>query len=267
MLMPRIITAAILIPIVLLAIIFLPIQTFGIVTALLFTLCAVEWAGFIHLSRVRKIAYIIFTLALLIVLSYIPLIMAKVFLWIGLLWWLLALVLLVTYPKFNQVWQNQSTQQVVGWCLIIPCWSGINVIIAYPYGRLMLILLLILIWAADSAAYFVGKKHGKRKIAAAISPNKTIEGLQAGILASAIVAIISVLVLPKGWLLSVVYFILYFVMVFVALHGDLTESMLKRLQGVKDSGNILPGHGGLLDRLDSLLACAPIFALGLLLIY
>ena len=129
------------------------------------------------------------------------------------------------------------------------------------------LLLLLLVWAADSGAYFAGRRFGGRwfggrKLAPRISPNKTLEGLLGGVLLAAIVAAAGALLLdvPASRLPEVLGVVLLTVLFSVA--GDLFESLLKRHAGVKDSGTLIPGHGGILDRVDSLLAALPVFAVG-----
>jgi phosphatidate cytidylyltransferase len=117
--------------------------------------------------------------------------------------------------------------------------------------------LLVLVWSADVGAYFAGRRFGRRKLAPAVSPGKTWEGAFGGMLVSLALCggALLVLGLPAWWLLAVAG------LVVVSIFGDLFESVIKRVRGVKDSSNLLPGHGGILDRIDSLLAVLPVFAL------
>src|SRR5207302_1283767 len=127
-------------------------------------------------------------------------------------------------------------------------------------------ILLILIWAADTGAYFAGRAFGKHKLLPNVSPGKTWEGFFGAMLMTVIVMGFVVYFLnipPNNW---VPLFLLGFVTVIFSILGDLFESMLKRQAGIKDSGKILPGHGGILDRIDSLTSAAPIFALGVIML-
>src|SRR5690606_31230415 len=118
-----------------------------------------------------------------------------------------------------------------------------------------LFCLFLLVWGADSGSYFVGRKFGKRKLAPNVSPNKSVEGLYGGIVTSMlIVTVVALLYLDMTWPELTLFLILSVVTVFSSVLGDLFESMIKRRAGIKDSGRILPGHGGVLDRIDSLLA-------------
>lgn len=126
-----------------------------------------------------------------------------------------------------------------------------------------LMYVFILVWCADSGAYFVGRKLGRRKMAPNVSPNKSMEGLAGGLITGLIVVLgISIIKLHLTGLTLVSFMALSAVTILSSVLGDLFESMLKRRADVKDSGTILPGHGGILDRIDSLLAATPIFALG-----
>ena len=123
--------------------------------------------------------------------------------------------------------------------------------------------MFLLVWCADSGAYFVGRKFGRRKMAPNVSPNKSMEGLAGGLVTGLIVVIaISVFKLHLTGVPLVAFVALSVLTILASVLGDLFESMLKRRAKVKDSGTILPGHGGILDRIDSLLSATPIFALG-----
>jgi phosphatidate cytidylyltransferase len=143
-------------------------------------------------------------------------------------------------------------------------WFALSWVRIQPQGSWLILLLLLIVWAADTGAYFVGKTFGKRKLASYISPGKTWEGLLGGLIAAPLIALLASNLMPiktiePGWLV-----LLSLVAALVSAGGDLMISLHKRISGFKDSGSLLPGHGGILDRLDSLLAAAPFFALGLL---
>lgn len=148
---------------------------------------------------------------------------------------------------------------------LAPCWLALIIIRSAENGAIILTFVLCLIWSTDIGAYFSGKWWGKTKLIPKVSPNKTWQGLYGGILLTIIVAVIGCIVFnisPLDWLIVVA---LAIVVAILSVIGDLLESMLKRQINIKDTGNYLPGHGGLLDRIDSLTAAVPIFLLGCLL--
>jgi len=133
--------------------------------------------------------------------------------------------------------------------------------ILHSQDRALVLLLLFLIWAADIGAYFSGKYFGRKKLCPQVSPNKTFEGVYGGILFAQVVAISYVAIIVQNPKINdfLVFCFLALVVSLVSVIGDLFESALKRMSGQKDSGRLLPGHGGLLDRIDSLTSSAPIF--------
>ena len=127
--------------------------------------------------------------------------------------------------------------------------------------------LFLLVWGADSGAYFVGRKFGRKKLAPSVSPNKSVEGLYGGVsVAAIIIVVVAWIYLDLTLIQYLLFIILSVVTVLGSVLGDLFESMIKRRAGIKDSGRVLPGHGGVLDRIDSLLSAAPIFAAGMYLL-
>ncbi len=258
MLAQRIKTALILIPLVLLAIFFLPSFWFALVIFVLMLLTAWEYINLVNInSNISKIIFLILlAFSCVLVLNFVP---AKYILWVNLGFWLLAIICIFYAEKFYQHWPRyQLLNWIVGIFLFFSAWLSLVILQANP---LQLFILLLTIWLADSSAYFIGKKWGKHKLANKVSPGKTLEGTAA----------ILVTMLIWGGFLDFIHasaevsyfkmFLLTFVTGIAAIIGDLFESLIKRAHGVKDSGNILPGHGGLLDRIDSLLAAAPIYLL------
>jgi phosphatidate cytidylyltransferase len=119
---------------------------------------------------------------------------------------------------------------------------------------------MVLVWGADIGAYFSGRAFGKRKLAPQVSPGKSWEGVYGGLLLSLVITAIVGFVRDWSFVQMLIGLIGAAVIVFISVVGDLTESMFKRQAGIKDSSNLLPGHGGVLDRIDSLTAAIPIFA-------
>lgn len=265
MLKQRLITAFLLIPIAIFALIYLTPPAFLFFTALFALAGAWEWAGLMGLKkRLFRFTYVM----MVAVSFYVALYLNVHWLFsIAFIWWLIATILVVIYPRGNHYWGNSViVRGLMGVLVLMPCWAAINFIRNQEEGTYIIIFLFALIWGADSVAYFVGKKWGVTKLAPHVSPGKSVEGFCGAIVCSVIIAVVSfwlcqlpVNVWPWGITLSLIT-------VSFSVMGDLFESMLKRQVGVKDSGTLLPGHGGVLDRIDSLTAAAPIFAIGGLLI-
>jgi len=146
--------------------------------------------------------------------------------------------------------------------LLVPMWVALTSLHA-NYGSVYFLLLMLLIWGADTGAYFVGRAIGKHKLAPKVSPGKSIEGAIGGILFAIVIMVIFLQIQEIAISDYAGYLMLAVVISSVSVLGDLYESLFKRTSGIKDSGNILPGHGGILDRIDSLTAAAPFFLLGL----
>lgn len=173
--------------------------------------------------------------------------------------WLMALYWVTQFPTKTN-WYGQRLS-VMGMVILTAAISAMFSLWQQSPWWLMYVFLLV--WCADSGAYFVGRKLGKRKMSPNVSPNKSIEGLIGGLVTGLVVTIaISLFKLELSGAELAIFIALSLVTILASVLGDLFESMLKRRAGVKDSGTILPGHGGVLDRIDSLLAATPIFALG-----
>jgi len=184
---------------------------------------------------------------------------------IGFFWWMGNIFLVSQYPEFINVWFHPIyLRYLYALLLFIP--SLVSIILIYnSYGQFALLSLFLILWTADSGAYFVGSKMGKRKLAPKVSPGKSIEGLLGGIV---LVAMLSIILLMTD-LLPFQSFLFVFVSAMtgiISVFGDLFESIIKREASAKDSSNLLPGHGGFLDRLDSLFSAAPVYYLGLTLL-
>jgi phosphatidate cytidylyltransferase len=153
---------------------------------------------------------------------------------------------------------SSPSAAVAGLVVLVPAWLALSQL--HAHNPLFMLFLLLLVVAADVGAYFAGRRFGRHKLAPRVSPGKTWEGVGGGVVGATIVAIIGALWLHMPFLLFIA---LCVVVVFASIVGDLTESLFKRHAGLKDSGNLLPGHGGVLDRVDSITAAAPVFLVGL----
>lgn len=265
MLKTRIITAAILIPFVILGTLFLPSKTFAVVSGLVFWCALWEWtalAGFKSIFS-RSIGLILMPLCTLLLLAILQRFGTSVLqdsvplLIMG--FWLLAGLSVVSYPKFSLFWKHKVVSLVSGCLVVIPAWF---MLVALQYLNPQLVLYVFcLVWVSDIAAYFAGKRFGKHKLAPALSPGKTWEGVLGAFIGGFVVILVGFRVLDQN--LNFFSWIgLGLITITFSIVGDLFESLFKRLQNLKDSGAILPGHGGLLDRIDSLTAAVPIFAIG-----
>ncbi len=267
MLKNRIITAAILIPIVIVFIFLADTIWFSALFAVFIAIGAWEWAGLCKATDSIKIGYIIFIVLTLIGIYWLnnSLLFNSIVL-CGVIYWLFAVILVVSYQKQrNLLPRSMPLQMLVGLLLLIPMWSGLTILKSFSEnGAELIMLLMLLIWGADTAAYFAGKKWGKRKLANRVSPGKTWEGTIAGVVSSVIIAVCYVVVSNKNLDDSLLFIGLAILTVIGSVFGDLMESLVKREAGQKDSGNILPGHGGVMDRIDSLTAASPIFVFGLI---
>ena len=179
--------------------------------------------------------------------------------------WLLLFCRLPMYRPGSSV---DSTYKMVSFgtalLSITTGWFGLSWIRMQTDGTWLILLLLLIVWAADTGAYFAGKTFGKKKLAVHLSPGKTQAGLVGGLITAALVALLAASLMPITGFEPTKLILLSLVTALVSVGGDLLISLHKRISGFKDSGKLLPGHGGVLDRIDSLLVAAPFFALGLL---
>lgn len=271
MLKQRLLTAAILIPLVVWGVLFLSTATIGWILALCVLLGGWEWARLIGLTTPAvRVAYALFV-ALMLWLGQQFVSSADsailIILLLTALWWLAATAMVVRYRgETGLSGGDRVAGVVIGLLVLVPTWLALVHLHGLPqHGPALVLFLMVLIWGADSGAYFAGRRYGKHKLAPHVSPGKSIEGVVGGMATSTLIAIIAMLLFEMP-LANAIWFIpLCFVVVIFSVIGDLFESLFKRRAGVKDSGQLLPGHGGVLDRIDSLTTAAPIFVLGLIL--
>ena len=264
----RIVTALVLIPLVLVGIFKLDQQYFAIAAAALCLVGAWEWAQFCKFKKVlHRICY-----ALTYLLPFYGVWVYKdnnafiyALLIISMLFWLCAFAWMYLYSAFSQkVDLSGMAKLAIGYIVLTPMWLALFSIQNVSPG--MILWLFLMVWGADSGAYFIGRKFGKKKLAQKLSPKKTMEGVYGGIATSAIVAVAGIFVLGLEMAAMPYWIALAALVVVFSIAGDLFESMLKRLVEIKDSGSIFPGHGGVLDRVDSLTSAAPVFFFGMLII-
>lgn len=263
----RVMTAAILIPFVVVAILFLPTLYLAVCLGIITLLAGLEWTGLAGITMVPiKIAFVS-VLAICLAGTYGLLAYPWFTDWVfplAAIWWISITFVLFSYKRINQAAPGIGMMRsIMCFIVLIPLWAALLVIHRNgDEGPYLVLFLLVLIWIADSGAYFAGRRWGKTKLAPVISPGKTWEGVYGALLGAlicgAMLAWFQKDVTGALWLIPVCV-----ITVFMSVVGDLFESVLKRRMGMKDSGNLLPGHGGVLDRIDSLTAAAPVFLLGL----
>lgn len=271
MLKQRIITALLLLLLIGGLVFLLPLSGFVVLALLVFGLAAWEWSQLAGFSETpHRLGYAVVTVILLAVIVFFSGLpndpqagVLKVVLTIAGVWWALALLWVQSYPASSRLWESRPARSVIGWLVLVPC--GIALIWLRVLGPhiWLLLYLVALVAAADVGAYFSGKAFGKTKLAPTVSPGKSWAGVVGGLLSAVLLAgivlwLFDLPLSPLQWLIISALAALSSVL------GDLLESMLKRHSGVKDSSNLLPGHGGVLDRMDGWTAAAPIFALALL---
>lgn len=260
----RMITATILIILVLLGIFTLSDAAFAGISAILIMVGAWEWA---NLSGFKTLKGQFFYLAFTFILMWISVHISPVsILIVSLFWWIIVSVLLFSWSLERLKKINKYGLAVAGFFVLIPFWISLNTVHQQPSSRAWLLMVLILVWCIDSGAYFVGRYFGKQKLAPHISPNKTWEGLVGAFIAASLWVITALIIFPSTQEKYGALILLALITLFFSIIGDLAESAMKRIRNVKDSGQLLPGHGGVLDRIDSLTSAIPIFTLGAILL-
>ncbi|OQW79893.1 MAG: phosphatidate cytidylyltransferase [Proteobacteria bacterium ST_bin11] len=295
MLLKRILTALVLATVVVAAVLLLPTLYFSLFIAVVTLVAAFEWMALTDVNALnRKILFITFLILPMLGVTYWTVLLELLseamewpeikdysdalewFVIAPVLFWVLMMVLIrKAGPQLLNIEFKSRLKTFSGWLVLLSAWMFLSKLRAY-YGPGMVLYFLILIWAADISAYFAGKKWGKDKLAAEISPGKTVQGMY-GALASALICSFG-LRMYYGFeafqgeqpelavLMTIDLAILSILTVLISIYGDLFFSLIKRKKGVKDSGTLLPGHGGILDRVDSIIAAAPFFYAGIILI-
>jgi len=256
MLKQRVISALIAIALLLVVLYQLPQPAARLVIALLFVAAAWEWSGLLGFSGTPgRLAYVAGMAALQVAVWWLVpgAISYQLVLYLAVGWWLTALAWIFFYPTI--------IPKAVGWLcgvlVLLPAYVAIDWL--YLRSPSLLLFLLAIVWAADIGAYFAGKRFGRVKLAPSISPGKTWEGVVGGLVS------VSLLAAAYGiWGSTNLAVLIPFCLAIglLSVVGDLTVSMFKRHAGIKDSGKLFPGHGGLLDRIDSVTAASTLFAAG-----
>ena len=295
MLIQRIITASVLATVAVVAVLELPAIYFSLFIALIVLAAAWEWLELTNVdSLFKKIQFMLWLILPMLGVTYWTVfleLMAELLEWpeiknysdalewlviAPVVFWLLMMTLIrQAAPELLKMQIKPAVQTFMGWLVLVSAWMFLSKLRAY-YGSGMVMYFLILIWLADISAYFAGKKWGKDKLSPEISPGKTVQGMY-GALASAVLAGVGLRIYyglsvfeQEGAqlvvLMAVDIILLSVLTVLISIYGDLFFSLMKRRKGVKDSSKLLPGHGGILDRVDSVIAAAPFFYAGIVLI-
>ncbi len=268
----RVLAALVLTPIAIAAILLLPTAWLVALAAIVFLAGLWEWFRLADIDdTLARTVLLVVNMALMVAIVWgsrtadgLSYVLLQIMIVVGAAWWLLAMLWLRHFDfASNHETHARVFKLAAGTLAIVPAWCALAVLHgSEPDGHRWLFVALAIVWAADTGAYFAGRRFGKRKLAPRISPNKTVEGLLGGVASGLVVALAfapfagaTLRELPAVALVAVVA-------VLFSVVGDLFESLLKRHVGAKDSGDLIPGHGGVLDRIDGVVAALPVFALG-----
>jgi phosphatidate cytidylyltransferase len=272
MLKSRVVTALILAPLTIAGILFLPPDGFALVLGLIVLAAAFEWSDLAGLRGLpARLGYVAVMLALLVLarvfaMQWAPGELPSWFYWPVVAWWALWGIGFRKIPEKLANAHFPTVAKLLGGVLILFSGWTMLVWLRLNFLEYQVLYFVVLIACADIAAYFTGKRWGTTKLAPAISPGKTVEGVYGALLAAGLLAVGVGLGFGLEALTLMDFVVLSLLTVAFSICGDLLESLVKRLRGVKDSSALLPGHGGILDRIDSLLAGISIFYVGSLLI-
>jgi len=251
----RVITAIVAVTALLLVLFVLPQLVAQVVVAAVILAGAWEWSGFLgSTSTSLRAGYVVVIALLMALVTWLaPQINNHLF-QVALVWWMGALVWTMFYPTPIP----GVVRWVAGMLVLLPLYNAL--IVLYLASPAVLLGALLIVWAADTGAFAAGKLFGRVKLAPKISPGKTWEGVIGGLLTVAMLAVAGACLFDVRVAVLVPFCL---AIACASIVGDLTVSMFKRTSGLKDSGSIFPGHGGILDRVDSVAAAAPLFALGI----
>ncbi len=261
MLASRLITGLLLAAAFVAALIWLPVTALILVIGGVILVGAWEWGALSGFAGARRAGYVLAVAALMFACHRSWPQVVLPLLGVAGLWWLAMLYWVLTYPRSASCWGGALTP-VMGVLVLVPAWTAAYWLLVQERGALWLGVAVMLVASSDVGAYFGGRAWGRRHLAPRVSPGKTWEGVASGLVLALVLGLVLArpLALDDHWPL---WLLVVFVGIAAGVVGDLGESMAKRHHGVKDSGTLLPGHGGVLDRIDSLSAALPALALGL----
>lgn len=268
MLWKRVLTAIVLLPLVLWALFALPPTGIAILIGVVVTIATWELGALIELKTTAgralyTIIMVVFgasgSVWLLQGGSLLPLFA------VACGWWIYAVIHIFKEDgSYGGVFGNSVARPVAGLLVMVPTWLGfVALYVSDTAAPNLLLYVLVLVWVADSLAYFSGRAWGRHKLAPAVSPGKSVEGVVGGLIGVAIIATAAGMILWQHEGKALLFWIVLSLLTgAISVVGDLTESIFKRRAGVKDSGRLLPGHGGVFDRIDALTSAVPVFAFG-----
>lgn len=254
----RLLTTLILVPLVLFAIYYANTWVFTALILVLMLACGVEWLPLIPVNNSWvKVIFI----SMLFVITWLNHYNFNCWVVIGMIFWGLILVAVLSFPSSQRIWGYPWVVTAAGLFLLPLFVQSMLEIYHQSQGKNLVVYLLCLVWAADIGAYLAGKLWGQHKLIPVVSPGKTVEGALGGFILSMLVALIGYYFIRPT--VTINWFLIAAAANLISMLGDLFISMLKRRSKIKDTGHLIPGHGGVLDRLDSLIAALPLFYCGL----
>jgi len=282
MLRTRVITALVMLVVLYWATALLSAFHFALFISLALVVAILEWTKLMGLQRTSlRVVYVSVGVALMLVVAWSmgiapdanslskPVVLAVC--GVGVLFWLWAFSLMRGYPNNIASWSPMPITALIGFLTLIPTWTALVQLKYLEPNGYLVFALIAMVSIADIGAYFVGRAFGESKLAPQLSPGKSWAGFWGGVASCGLLSIgllylLNHFIAPLSLLKSICLIALMLLVAVFSVMGDLFESMFKRNQGLKDSGKILPGHGGILDRIDSLTAAAPLFVSSLLVI-
>lgn len=282
MLRTRVITALVMLAVLYWATAWLTPFQFALFISAVLLAAVLEWTGLMGLTRsLQKTLYLVVFALFMILISW-PLGLRPaapsldrqavlIVCGLGVIFWIFAFTLLKAYPGNRENWTGHSKTAVIGFLTLLPTWCALIQLKYLEPGGYLVLALIGLVSIVDIGAFFVGRKLGKSKLAPNLSPQKSWAGFWGGMASCLVLSLVLLYpmyrwVVPLDLLTATALVMMGLVVAVFSVVGDLFESMLKRSQGLKDSGRTLPGHGGVLDRIDSLTAAAPVFVFFLMIL-
>ena len=265
MLLQRILTALVLAPLAIGLLFLADTELFAIGLMPLILVAGAEWCRLAGVESVVFKTLYLLLLALMMLVCYQWPVAVGPLLLLTPVWWLLVAWVITGYPHKQPRWLLAKLPMLLaGPLLLVVSWYAFIVMRGRPDGQWLILLLFGLVWGADIGAYFAGRRWGKVKLMPEVSPGKSWEGVVGGSIAALIVAAVAAFSVGQTGMELVYFLVVGVVTAWVSVVGDLAESLFKRRAGVKDSGRLLPGHGGVLDRIDGLVIAAPFFSIAML---